>query len=144
MRATRLALIWAIASLTGLLRPLAAGAQDTTAHVLSDPDTAQRPVPCTGQRVRDIVILAYAPTIAALRDVPVLMYTAVSDPAKRDEATRLGAVEALARMAREGAEAKLVAIGKGEKDNEELRKAAWRGLRRSKRARTKQARASSF
>jgi len=43
-------------------------------------------------------------------------------------------------MAREAAEAKLVQIGKGDQD-EELRKAAWRGLRRSKRARKKQAEA---
>jgi len=72
VRVQRLALIWGVTSLVGLLRPQVAGAQDTTARVLSDPDTAQRPIRCTGQRVRDIVILAYAPTIAALRDVPVL------------------------------------------------------------------------
>jgi hypothetical protein len=34
-----------------------------------------------------------------------------------------------------------VQIGKAEKEDEELRKAAWRGLRRSKRARRKQAQA---
>jgi hypothetical protein len=57
------------------------------------------------------------------------------------DATPLGAVEGLARLAREDAEARLVQIGKAEKEDEELRKAAWRGLRRSKRARKKQAQA---
>jgi ParB family chromosome partitioning protein len=62
----------------------------------------------------------------------------VAENRKLPEATRLGAIEALARMAREAAEAKLVEIGKGDgKEEEELRKAAWRGLRRSKRARKK-------
>jgi ParB family chromosome partitioning protein len=44
-------------------------------------------------------------------------------------------VEGLAAVAREDAEAELVKIGKAEEEPEELRKAAWRGLRRSKRAR---------
>ncbi|MGE3805158.1 MAG: HEAT repeat domain-containing protein, partial [Gemmataceae bacterium] len=49
--------------------------------------------------------------------------------------TRLGAVEGLARLADETAEAKLVEVGKSSSEPEELRKEAWRGLRRSKRAR---------
>jgi ParB family chromosome partitioning protein len=53
------------------------------------------------------------------------------------EAARLGAVEGLARLGREDAEAELARLGQSEKDEEELRKAAWRGLRRSKRARQK-------
>lgn len=72
MSALRLARIWGVATLVWLVCPSGAHSQDTTARVLSEPDTAQRPVICSGQRVRDIVIHAYAPTIAALRDVPVL------------------------------------------------------------------------
>jgi ParB family chromosome partitioning protein len=53
------------------------------------------------------------------------------------EPARLGAVEGLARLARQESEAELARLGQSEKDGEELRKAAWRGLRRSKRARQK-------
>jgi ParB family transcriptional regulator, chromosome partitioning protein len=60
---------------------------------------------------------------------------AVAQDRQLPEATRLGAVEGLAVLATEAAEAMLRAIGEAEKENEELRKAAWRGLRRSKRAR---------
>jgi ParB family chromosome partitioning protein len=55
------------------------------------------------------------------------------------EETRLGAVEGLAAAATEPAEAELVRIGQTLDQPEELRKAAWRGLRRSKRARKKAA-----
>jgi ParB family chromosome partitioning protein len=51
------------------------------------------------------------------------------------EATRLGAIEGLAKLGREAAEATLLDIGQSKEEDEELRKAAWRGLRRSKRAR---------
>jgi ParB family chromosome partitioning protein len=54
------------------------------------------------------------------------------------ESTRLGAIEGLAKIANEEAEAKLAEFGGKEKD-EELGKAAWRALRRSKRSRQKQA-----
>jgi ParB family chromosome partitioning protein len=53
------------------------------------------------------------------------------------EDTRLGAVEGLSAMANEDAEKELVKIGQSLEQPEELRKAAWRGLRRSKRARKK-------
>lgn len=53
------------------------------------------------------------------------------------ESTRMGAVEALAKLATPTAENELVKIGKSDKFDEELRKSAWRGLRRSKRAREK-------
>ena len=68
----------------------------------------------------------------------VAALAAVAEDRKLPDATRLGAIEGLARLAREDAEARLVQIGKAEKEDEELRKAAWRGLRRSKRARKKQ------
>jgi ParB family chromosome partitioning protein len=54
------------------------------------------------------------------------------------EATRLGAVEALAKLAREPVEEKLRQIGLAEGEEEEIRKAAWRALRRSKRARQRE------
>jgi ParB family chromosome partitioning protein len=61
------------------------------------------------------------------------------------EATRLGALEGLAAMAREPAEEVLRRVGADAKQDEDLRKAAWRGLRRSRRAREKagQARAKA-
>jgi ParB family chromosome partitioning protein len=52
--------------------------------------------------------------------------------------TRLAAVEALAALGRVEAEARLVQLAQGLKDTD-LRKAAWRGVRRSKRARAKAA-----
>jgi ParB family chromosome partitioning protein len=51
----------------------------------------------------------------------------------------LGAIEGLAAACSEAAEAELVKIGRSEAEPEELRKAAWRGLRRSRRAREKAA-----
>jgi len=55
------------------------------------------------------------------------------------ETARLGAIETLARMADLTAEKHLIGIGTSEATDEELRKAAWRGLSRSKRARSKAA-----
>ncbi|MBI1914559.1 MAG: HEAT repeat domain-containing protein, partial [Planctomycetes bacterium] len=51
------------------------------------------------------------------------------------EVARLGAIESLAMLATEAAEAKLLEIGQNKNEEEELRKAAWRGLKRSRRAR---------
>ena len=53
------------------------------------------------------------------------------------ETTRLGAIEGLAAIATEATEDELAKLGKAEAMDEELRKAAWRGLRRSKRQRAK-------
>jgi ParB family chromosome partitioning protein len=60
---------------------------------------------------------------------------AVADNKSLPLATRMGAVEGLAALAQEDAEARLVQIAQAESNDEELRKAAWRGLRRSRRAR---------
>jgi ParB family chromosome partitioning protein len=49
------------------------------------------------------------------------------------EVTRLGALEALARIASEEAQKALAAFAKRKEEDEELRKAAWRGLRRARR-----------
>ncbi len=52
---------------------------------------------------------------------------------KLPEATRLGAIEALARIATDAAFAPILALAKDEAEDEELRKAAWRALRRGHR-----------
>src|SRR5262249_43678565 len=61
--------------------------------------------------------------------------SAIVDNRALPEVTRLGAVEGLAMLAREDAEAKLLQIGQSKEEEEGLRKAAWRGLKRSRRAR---------
>jgi ParB family chromosome partitioning protein len=76
------------------------------------------------------------PHLAARGDVKGL--AAVAGNAGFNEETRLGAVEGLAAAARPEAEEELVRIGKADGQPEELRKAAWRGLRRSRRARAAQ------
>jgi ParB family chromosome partitioning protein len=73
------------------------------------------------------------PLFVAEKDVPAL--AAVARDRKANEAARFGAVEGLGVMAIEPAEAVLVEIGTAKDDETELRKAAWRALRRSKRAR---------
>jgi ParB family chromosome partitioning protein len=52
---------------------------------------------------------------------------------KLPEATRLGAIEALARIATDAAFAPILALAKDEAEDEELRKGAWRALRRGRR-----------
>lgn len=73
------------------------------------------------------------PHLIARKDFDTL--AAVATNAKLPEPTRLGAVEGLAALAEERAEAMLLEIGQREKEPEDVRKAAWRGLRRSRRAR---------
>ncbi|MGI9471753.1 MAG: HEAT repeat domain-containing protein [Rubripirellula sp.] len=55
------------------------------------------------------------------------------------EATRLGAIEGLARIANGDADEVLAAIGNEKSMGEEIQKAAWRALRRSKREQVKKA-----
>jgi ParB family chromosome partitioning protein len=71
--------------------------------------------------------------IVGEKDVKTL--AAVAKDRKAAEVARLGAVEGLGVMAAEPAEAVLVEIGTAKDDDKEIRKAAWRALRRSKRAR---------
>ena len=71
--------------------------------------------------------------IVGEKDVKTL--AAVAKDRKAGETVRLGAVEGLGVMAAETAEAVLVEIGTAKDDDKEVRKAAWRALRRSKRAR---------
>ncbi len=75
------------------------------------------------------------PALIDGRDVATL--SAVVDDKVLPAATRLGALEGLGAMAVEPAEAVLSRIGADAKEDEEIRKAAWRSLRRSKRARQK-------
>ncbi|HET8680707.1 MAG TPA: hypothetical protein VFM54_02355, partial [Micromonosporaceae bacterium] len=81
------------------------------------------------------------PHLVARGDVGAL--SAAAEDRKLPEATRLGAVEALGKVAAEPAEAKLRAIGLAQDEPVELRQAAWRALRRSKRAREAAARSPS-
>ena len=58
---------------------------------------------------------------------------AVAEDSKLDIVARLGAVEGLAKIGGSAVEKSLLAIGKNEKFEEDLRKAAWKALRRTKR-----------
>ncbi|WP_435020871.1 HEAT repeat domain-containing protein [Tundrisphaera sp. TA3] len=62
---------------------------------------------------------------------------AVAEDRDLPDATRLGALEGLAAIAREPAEEVIRRVGTNEAEDEDLRKAAWRCLSRSKRARAK-------
>ena len=73
------------------------------------------------------------PYLAARGDVPDL--TAAAGNRGLSEETRLGAVEGLGAAGSEASEAELQRIGLALENSEELRKAAWRALRRSRRAR---------
>jgi ParB family chromosome partitioning protein len=75
------------------------------------------------------------PALIDRADVAAL--AAVAEDRTLPEATRTGAVEGLAAMGREPAEEVLRRIGARAGEDEELCKAAWRGLRRSQRARRK-------
>ena len=77
------------------------------------------------------------PHLVRLRDVKGL--AAIAGDAKASEPTRLGAIEALARITDDAASDALASIAKRDSEDEELRKAAWRALRRWKRAKTPRA-----
>ena len=49
----------------------------------------------------------------------------------------MGAVEGLGKLAQENAEERIVALAQAADDDEDVRKCAWRALRRSRRARQK-------
>ena len=71
------------------------------------------------------------PHLIAEKDFKTLASVANND--KLDLPSRLGAIEGLAKIIDKGAEKALIAIGNDESLDQGLRKAAWRGLRRSKR-----------
>ncbi|MBA4066455.1 MAG: hypothetical protein C0501_22630 [Isosphaera sp.] len=97
-----------------------------TAKVVHSPDVAK----AAGQVHYQPVVL---PVVVAEKDVAAL--AAVARDRKAAEVARLGAVEGLGVMAAEAAEAVLVEVGTAKDDDKEVRKAAWRALRRSRRAR---------
>jgi hypothetical protein len=70
----RLLLIRGVVLLLAAVLPWSAGAQDSTKKLPPPPTepVERKPVACKGQRVDDIIIHSFAPTIAALRDIPVL------------------------------------------------------------------------
>lgn len=73
------------------------------------------------------------PHLVATADVEGLSATLANK--KLAEPARLGALEALARIATDAAMAPLLATAKSDAEDEEIRKAAWRGLRRANRQR---------
>jgi ParB family chromosome partitioning protein len=75
------------------------------------------------------------PHLVASKDVDGLTAIALNEKVSDD--ARLGALEALALLGGVKAEAALVAVGKDEEQDEELRQAAWRALRRSRRLASK-------
>ena len=133
------------------VRALAAGAiarnaperaPELAGKLLSDRISFQRLAPGDGARllptlrrgasdvhVQGIVL----PDLIRLRDVAGI--AACAEDRTLPEVARLGAVEALAALADSTAEATLRVVGLDETTADEVRKAAWRGLRRSIRAR---------
>jgi ParB family chromosome partitioning protein len=71
------------------------------------------------------------PHLIATGDASSLAALALNE--KLNDETRLGAIEALAIVGGPKAEEALVAVGKDDEEDETLRKAAWRALRRSRR-----------
>jgi ParB family chromosome partitioning protein len=119
-----------------------ARAAEVAGGVLSDRVAFNRVVSQVGASVADTLHRAAGqvhyqgvavPHLASRRHVAAL--AAVANNRTLSEETRLGAVEGLAAAASEAAEAELERVGRSLDNPEELRKAAWRGLRRSKRAR---------
>ena len=68
--------------------------------------------------------------------------TTLKDASLSDE-IRLGAIEGLAEIATEEVDALLIAVGANEEEDEELRKSAWRALRRARRARARRQESSN-
>jgi ParB family chromosome partitioning protein len=123
-----------------------ARAGELAGRVLSDRVALDRVASHDGANLRETLRTASSqvhyqgvtvPHLAALGDVAGLK-AVVANTALSEE-TRQGAVEGLAAMASETAESELEQIGRASANPEEVRKAAWRGLRRSRRARQRRA-----
>jgi ParB family chromosome partitioning protein len=100
------------------------------ARLAATPKAAEAVKAAAAQPHRQPIVL---PELIAAKDVPTL--AAVARDRKAAEPARLGAVEGLGVMAAEPAEAVLLEIGRAADDDEDVRKAAWKAFRRSKRAR---------
>lgn len=123
-----------------------ARAAEVAGRVLSDRVTFNRLAAHDGERLtatlRGAAVQVHyqgvaVPHLVAQRDVAGL--AAVAGNRAFPEEARRGAVEGLAAMASEAAETELVRVGESKDEPEELRKAAWRGLKRSRRARQRAA-----
>jgi ParB family chromosome partitioning protein len=121
-------------------------APELAARLLSDRVSFQRLARGAGDRLGGVLRAAVRQVHAQGVVLPSLIdrgdvegLAVVAEDRTLPEVTRLGAIEGLAAVAREPAEAVLRRIGlaTGPEEDEELRKAAWRGLRRSRRARQK-------
>jgi ParB family chromosome partitioning protein len=122
---------------------------EVAGRVLSDRVTFNRLAARDGGRVADTLRGALAQVHSQGIAVPHLVHSgdvkglqAVAANPGFNEETRLGAVEGLAAVANEPAEKELLRIAQAKDQPEELRKAAWRALRRSKRARQRHEKAS--
>ncbi len=146
------ALIRAARSADPALRPLAAGilarGDKKAAGALADKllaDNVSFTRVAAGGAVPDDVLKSAVrqvhyqgvalPHFLARRDLNAL--GAIADDHALPMTARLGALEGLASLATEDAEGRLLTVARRESEEEDLRKAAWRGLRRSRRARKK-------
>ena len=115
-----------------------ARAAGLVSSVLDDPPTlaALRPDPrALSAGLSSVHTMgAVLPSIVRLGDVADLIAT-LSDK-RNAESVRLGAIEGLGQVGAEPAAAALIALGKDTEEDETLRKAAWRALRRARRAST--------
>jgi ParB family chromosome partitioning protein len=121
-------------------------ARDTAGRVLADRvafnRVANRVGPALAEAVRGAAAQVHyqgvvVPYLSKQGDIAGL--SGVASNAALSEETRLGAVEGLATAGTEASETELVKIGQARENPEEVRKAAWRGLRRSRRARKRKA-----
>jgi ParB family chromosome partitioning protein len=119
---------------------------ELAARVLSDRVAFNRVLDRAGERLTDTLRTTAAqvhyqgvvlPHLAGRRDVASLV--AVANNGALTEGARLGAIEGLAASASEAAEVELKQMAGAQDNPEELRKAAGRGLRRSRRARLRAA-----
>jgi ParB family chromosome partitioning protein len=124
----------------------AARAAEVAARLLSDHVAFNRVAAGAGAKLTGVLRRAAGqvhyqgvavPHLAGRRDVAAL--AAVANNASLPEGARLGAIEGLAAAASEAAEAELQRLAGAAEIPEELRKAAGRGLRRSRRARRRAA-----
>jgi ParB family chromosome partitioning protein len=138
------------------LRPLAAvalarldleSAGKIAPELITDPISFDRLASITGELLDPVLDRSAGRLHEQGVAVPVLVdrdridvLAAVAANHSLPDAARLGAVEGLAALATQAAEEHLRGVGLDDSNDEELRKAAWRSLRRSMRARTRKPR----
>ena len=119
---------------------------DLAQRVLPDRAAFKRLGQFRGEKIKKTIQSSASHTHYQARSLPFLVESGdaktLNSVAKDDSLSlvaRLGAVEGLAKISNTESEKHLIAIGKNESNDEDLRKAAWRGLRRSKRQRKAEA-----